>query len=87
MGTLTPRDRAAYLLATGANKTGFIGVTFKRRTKMFEARIRVPDRKEKVYCGCGRTAAEAARHYDAKARELFGSSAVVNFPIEEAEGQ
>ncbi len=81
MGTLTPRDRAAYLRAVGRNKTGFIGVSAKKGG--FEARIRVPDRKEKLYCGRAKTAVEAARMYDAKAIEIFGPTAVVNFPADE----
>ena len=64
------------------NKTGFIGVTFvkpKGKSAIFRAYIRIHGRKNKLYCGSGKTAEEAARKYDAKAREIYGPSAVVNF--------
>lgn len=67
------------------NKTGFLGVKFSKRDGCFMAYIRVHGRKEKVYCGRGKTAEEAARKYDAKARELYGESAVTNFPTDETE--
>lgn len=79
MATLTPQAKTAYHLAMKTNSTGFLGVYFKRRDGGYEARIRVPGRKEKVYCGWAKTAEEAAHMYDAKARELFGDEAVVNF--------
>ena len=63
------------------NKTGFLGVKFSRRDQCFFAYIRIHSRKEKVYCGCGKTAEEAARKYDAKALELYGDGAVLNFPV------
>lgn len=62
----------------GTNKTGFVGV--KQRGGRFEANIRVHGRKSKLYCGSAKTAEEAARLYDAKARELYGAEAVTNFP-------
>jgi hypothetical protein len=65
--------------ATRANKTGFLGVKWVARAGVFAAYIRVHGRKEKLYCGRGATAEEAARKYDLKARELYGDSAVTNF--------
>ena len=84
MSTLKPEDRAAYHRDMKTNKTGFLGVYFKRRDNGYEARIRVPDRKEKIYCGWAKTAEEAARMYDTKARELFGDAAVTNFTASNA---
>lgn len=63
------------------NITGFIGVTYRRKRGVFEARIRVHGRKEKLYIGSAPTAQEAAVLYDTKARELYGSGAVLNFDI------
>jgi hypothetical protein len=76
----TPEERTRWHRDQHTNKTGFLGVTWKERDRRFVARIRVPGRADKIYCGVGRTAAEAARRYDAKARELFGDRAVTNFP-------
>jgi len=78
----TPEERTRWHRDQHTNKTGFLGVAWKKRVRRFVARIRAPGRANKVYCGCGRTAAEAAWWYDAKARELFGDRAVTNFPDE-----
>jgi len=63
------------------NSTGFLGVLFRRKRGVYEARIRVHGRKEKIHIGTAATAEEAARMYDAKARELYGPGAVVNFDM------
>ena len=63
------------------NSTGFLGVTFLRKCGVYVARIRVHGRKEKLYVGIAATAEEAARMYDAKARELYGPGAVANFDM------
>jgi hypothetical protein len=76
----TPEERTRWHRDQHTNKTGFLGVTWKERDRRFVARIRVPGRADKIHCGVGRTAVEAARRYDAKARELFGARAVTNFP-------
>lgn len=78
----TKRQKAAFLRDTGRNKTGFLGVKWVERTCRFQAYIRDHKRLAgaKVYCGCAKTAEEAARLYDAKAREIYGRSAVTNFP-------
>lgn len=78
-GTILPQDKAKFHRDNQTNKTGFMGVTFKKRDRMYQARIRVPGLKEKVYCGSSKSAEEAARMYDKKAIELFGDSAVTNF--------
>ena len=80
MSMLTPAKKAQFIRDQGINKTGFMGVTYRRKSGMFEARIRIPNRKEKLYCGLAKTAEDAARMYDAKSKELFGVTAVLNFP-------
>jgi len=75
----TPRERTEYRKNCGTNKTGFIGVKYVARKKIYQAYIRVPWRKNKIYCGQGKTAEDAAKKYDAKALELFGPDAVTNF--------
>ncbi|MDO9008323.1 MAG: hypothetical protein Q8K57_13380 [Thiobacillus sp.] len=63
------------------NKTGYLGVKFHKVKQSYQAYIRVHGRREKLYCGQAKTAEEAARKYDAKALELYGDGAVVNFPV------
>jgi hypothetical protein len=77
---LTPEERTRWHRDQHTNKTGFLGVTWRKRERRFVARIRVPGTAKKIHCGMGKTAAEAARLYDAKARQLFGDRAVTNFP-------
>lgn len=76
------RRKTEFLRDTAANKTSFLGVTYRPGDDRYVARIR--DHKTrggaKVYCGSARTAEEAARAYDRKARELYGVRAVLNFP-------
>lgn len=77
----TGQQKARFLRDTGANKTGFLGVKWIERLQRYYAYIR--DKSQggrKVYAGSGKTAEEAARAYDRKARELYGAGAVVNFP-------
>jgi hypothetical protein len=76
------RQKAEFLRDEGRNKTGFLGVKWVERYNHFQAYIRDHKRAAgaKVYCGSARTAEEAARLYDAKAREIYGRSAVTNFP-------
>ncbi|NTU68943.1 MAG: hypothetical protein HGB02_08700 [Chlorobiaceae bacterium] len=76
----TPKEKAVFHRDNKTNKTGFLGVKHNKRSDRYDAFIRVPGRKEKVYCGGGKTAEDAARKYDRKAVEMFGVDAVVNFP-------
>lgn len=59
-----------------SNSSGFIGVT--RHGKGWWARVRTVGKH--VSCGVHWSAHEAARARDAKARELFGEFATLNFP-------
>lgn len=61
----------------GWSASGFRGVEV--RGKRFIARIKTPDRKAPVYLGMFDSAEAAARAYDAKAIELHGEYAFLNF--------
>ena len=60
------------------NTSGFKGVCWHKRDKNWYARIGF--NKKKVFLGCYSLAVDAAKAYDAKAAELFGSFAKLNFP-------
>lgn len=60
--------------------SGFKGVSWQKRDRTWYARIVVSGQRR--FLGCFRTAEEAARAYDAAARELFGEFARPNFPME-----
>lgn len=65
---------------TKQNSTGYKGVyhTDDSKVNPYKAKIQ---KDKKVYCiGRYSTAKEAARAYDAKAKELFGEFAKLNFP-------
>jgi hypothetical protein len=62
------------------NTSGYKGVSWHKRSRQWQARITL-DRKSR-YLGCFATREEAARAYDAAARELHGEFARLNFPGE-----
>ena len=62
------------------NKIGYKGVSFLNKFQKYLAQISV--RRRNYYLGLHEDPAEAARAYDAKARELFGDFAYLNFPKE-----
>lgn len=64
---------------TKRNTSGFKGVT--RHGKKWHAQIRCGDTNHRL--GSHPTPEAAARVYDAKARELFGEFAYLNFPDEQ----
>jgi len=65
----------------GSNNTsGFKGVSFRKDITKWQAAIRLNGTD--IYLGCFVTPEEAAKAYDAKALELFGEFAKLNFPIE-----
>lgn len=60
------------------NQSGFKGVSFRKDRGTWIASIRSGGRLTKI--GTFETPEDAARAYDAKARELFGEFAAPNFP-------
>lgn len=65
------------------NTSGYKGVSWSQVAGKWEARIRRDERQ--YFLGLYPTSDDAARAYDAKARELFGDVAVLNFPDDSSE--
>lgn len=59
------------------NSSGFKGVTWNKKSKKFQARIKFNNKL--IYLGSFSDAIEAAKLYDVKAVELFGEFANLNF--------
>lgn len=84
METEAPSVQPKFYKRKAANATSqYFGVSWNSPSNEWQVRIRHPDGQHKtVYVGMFTDELAAARAYDAKARELYGDKARLNFPEE-----
>ena len=75
---VTCQQNSWYRRKSKGNTSGFKGVSYNKREKKYESRIRTAGKR--IFLGYYYTPEEAARAYDEAAREYYGKFAVLNFP-------
>jgi hypothetical protein len=79
----TQRQQLENQKLSTANTSGYKGASWSKDNKNWVAHIQ--HHGKMIHIGCYKTAEEAARAYDAKARELFGEFACTNFPLDKSQ--